>query len=127
MSGLPDLNFPAFHAEADRLRMLGHEVINPAEINADPSKGWNDCMRADIRELVTCDAIRLLPGWKKSRGATLEHHIATTLGMAVHADETIGVPPVATQQRPMSDREWAAQSAGLREGCTVHVPSVGSQ
>lgn len=26
----------------------------------------------------------------------------------------------------MSDREWSAQSAGLREGCTVHVPGVGS-
>lgn len=25
----------------------------------------------------------------------------------------------------MSDREWAAQPANLREGCTVHVPGVG--
>lgn len=27
--------------------------------------------------------------------------------------------------KPMSDREWAAQPANLREGCTVHVPGVG--
>ena len=35
MTGLPELNFPAFHAEAARLRAFGYEVINPAEINPD--------------------------------------------------------------------------------------------
>ena len=83
MSGYPELNFPAFHAEAARLRALGFEIINPAEINAGPSAGWVDCMRADIRELVTCDAICLLPGWMRSRGATLENTIAEQLGMTV--------------------------------------------
>lgn len=83
MTGLPDLNFPLFHAEAARLRQEGHQVINPAEINADPNMGWEACMRADIAQLVTCQAIALLPGWQDSRGATLEHHIATQLGMQV--------------------------------------------
>lgn len=83
MTGLPDLNFPLFHAEAQRLRATGHEVVNPAEINVDPTKGWEDCMRADIAELVTCQAIAMLPGWQNSRGATLEHHIATALGLRV--------------------------------------------
>ena len=51
-TGYPDLNFPAFHAAAARLRAAGHHVENPAEINADPSAEWLDCMRADIaREL----------------------------------------------------------------------------
>jgi hypothetical protein len=66
MTNLPDLNFPAFHAMAARLRAAGHEVKNPAEINPDPTAKWHDCMRADIRELVTCDAIAMLPGWKES-------------------------------------------------------------
>lgn len=83
MTGIVGLNFPAFHAETARLRALGHEVVNPAEINADPAKGWTECMRADIRELATCDAICLLPGFEKSRGATLERHIALELGMTV--------------------------------------------
>ena len=52
MTGLPELNFPAFHAEAARLRALGYEVVNPAEINVDPAAGWLACMRADIAQLV---------------------------------------------------------------------------
>ena len=81
MTGLPDLNFPAFHAAAVRLRGLGHTVINPAEINSNPDADWADCMRKDIAELVTCDAVALLLGWSNSRGATLERHIASALGM----------------------------------------------
>ncbi|AJG19046.1 DUF4406 domain-containing protein [Cupriavidus basilensis] len=89
MTGFPNLNFPAFHEAARRLRAAGHEVVNPAEINADPSTGWVECMRADIRELVTCDAIHLLPGWERSRGATLEVHIAKTLGFEVTTHEEV--------------------------------------
>lgn len=83
MSGLPELNFPAFHGEAAWLRAMGREVVNPAEINPNPTTRWEDCMRADIAQLVTCDGIHMLAGWEKSRGATLEHHIATALGMAI--------------------------------------------
>ena len=81
MTGLPELNFPAFHRHTAVLRGEGFHVENPAEINADPLAKWEDCMRADIAKLVTCDAILLLPGWEKSRGATLEAHIAKSLGL----------------------------------------------
>ncbi len=91
MTGYPDLNFPLFHAEAARLRSLGYEVVNPAEINADPAAEWHVCMRADIAHLVTCDGIALLPGWEKSRGATLELHIAQHLGMRVAPAQEITV------------------------------------
>jgi len=91
MTGLPDLNFPAFHAEAARLRALGYEVSNPAEINPDPTAGWEACMRADIAELVKCDGVALLPGWERSRGASLEAHIAHSLDMRlVYPGEQIG-------------------------------------
>lgn len=83
MTGMPDLNFPAFHGEACWLRAMGNEVVNPAEINADSSAKWEDCMRADIAQLVTCGRIHMLSGWEKSRGATLEHHIAVSLGMEI--------------------------------------------
>lgn len=83
MTGLPDLNFPAFHAEAARLRGLGWEVVNPAELNADPSAGLVACMRVDIAALMTCGAIALLPGYEDSKGASLELHIARRLGYSV--------------------------------------------
>jgi hypothetical protein len=83
MSGLPDLNFPAFHAAAAQLRADGIDVVNPAEINSNPSAGWNACMRADIAQLVTCDGVYLLPGWDKSRGARLEYRIAIALEMKI--------------------------------------------
>ena len=83
MTGRPELNFPAFHAAAAELRALGHHVENPAEINADPAAKWLDCMRADIARLVTCDAVHMLPGWEKSRGANVEHGLAVGLGLQV--------------------------------------------
>ena len=52
MTGKPLLNFPAFNAEADRLRALGYDVVNTAEINPDHSVPWATCMRDDIAQLV---------------------------------------------------------------------------
>lgn len=83
MTGYPELNFPAFHTAAAVLRADGHHVENPAEINADPKAQWLDCMRADIARLVTCDAVHMLPGREKSRGAKVEHGLAVGLGLKV--------------------------------------------
>jgi hypothetical protein len=82
MTGLPDLNFPAFQAAAARLRAEGLQVVNPAEIGA-AGMSWEACMRADIKALCDCDAIVLLPGWEASKGAHLELHLAHRLGMEV--------------------------------------------
>ena len=83
MTGLPDFNFPAFHAAAQDLRARGHHVVNPAEITPEGEKTWANCMRADIKALCDCDVIALLPGWEGSPGAHLELHIAHRIGMAV--------------------------------------------
>lgn len=83
MSGIPEHNFPAFNAEAARLRALGYEVVNPAEVNTDTSMTWHQCLREDIKHLCDCDALALLPGWEHSTGAHLELHIAHRLGMKI--------------------------------------------
>ncbi len=97
MSGYPDLNFPAFHAKAAELRAAGYVVINPAEINGGADElvacasmtpeelqaHWQKCMRKDITELCKCDGIAMLDGWTRSKGATLEHHVAKSLGLLV--------------------------------------------
>lgn len=85
MSNLPDLNFPAFNAAAAELRALGYTVINPAEKQDEgkPGMTWEDYMRQDIRLMMDCDAIHMLPNWKQSRGARLELLIAMELGFTV--------------------------------------------
>lgn len=83
MTGLPDFNFPAFNTEAERLRSEGCTVLNPADHGVIDGYDWRDYMRLDIAQLVTCDAIHLLRGWEKSKGATLELYIATQLGLLV--------------------------------------------
>lgn len=83
MSGLPDFNYPAFHAVAARLRSHGFTVINPAEIAPEQGHPWAWYMRRDIAELVKCHSIYLLPGWEASKGATLERHIAERIGMHI--------------------------------------------
>jgi hypothetical protein len=83
MSGLPELNFPAFHAAAATLRAKGLDVVNPAEIQAEYPGQWESCMKADIKALCDCDALVLLPGWERSKGAHLEVHVAHRLGMEI--------------------------------------------
>jgi hypothetical protein len=82
MTGLPELNYPAFHAEAKRLRRLGYEVINPAELSH-PGETRADCLRRDVLALVFCNTLALLPGWQDSAGAAMEICIARQTGMLI--------------------------------------------
>lgn len=87
MSGIAENNFPEFHRWAKDLRDRGFDVVSPAEI--EEAGTWEMCLRADLRELCTCDTIALMPGWENSKGAHLELHIAHRLGMVVmHLAET---------------------------------------
>lgn len=81
MTGYPDFNYPAFNAAAAQLRAAGIAAINPADHGVVPGAAWEDYLRSDLAQLATCESIYFLPGWSKSRGALLEHHIATALGM----------------------------------------------
>lgn len=83
MTDLEDYNYPAFNEAAERLRVRGHDAVNPAESEIDPDAEWHLHLRNAIGLLVTCDTIVLLHGWHRSKGARLEHHIALELGMAV--------------------------------------------
>lgn len=94
MTGMPDWNFPAFNAEAARLRALGYDVVNPAEINPDTTTHYNECLRHDLQALLTCDTIAMLDGWMDSNGAHLEMHIAHRVGIKVVEAKKIVEPAV---------------------------------
>lgn len=64
-------------AEAKRLlEKLGHTGVNPFDNGLRDEDPWEEHLAADIISLMECDAIYLLPGWEKSRGASLEYAIA---------------------------------------------------
>jgi hypothetical protein len=83
MTGLPEYNFPAFHAAADQLTAAGYEVLNPARRAVDPGRTWADYLRDGIRDVTDADGLALLDGWMASRGARLELTVATGLDMPV--------------------------------------------
>lgn len=87
MTGLPDLNFPAFNALAAELRAQGLHVENPAEHGVVEGATWADYMHFDLTRIATCEAVHLLPGWSKSKGARLEVRIAVDLGMELRYAE----------------------------------------
>ncbi|PZD95215.1 hypothetical protein DNH61_11690 [Paenibacillus sambharensis] len=82
MSGIKEYNYPAFRSTARDLRENGYKVINPAEIKP-IEQTWEGFMKADIKALMDCTTVVMLPGWESSKGAQLERHIAEALGMEI--------------------------------------------
>lgn len=104
MRGIPNFNFPAFHAAAAALRSQGHEVFNPAERDVErdgtdwgkavptgdlataQAKGFS--LRAALGDDLAyicseADAIALLPNWERSKGANVEKATAEALGLEI--------------------------------------------
>lgn len=105
MRGIPEFNFPAFHAATSRLRAEGHTVFSPAErdilvTGVDISKGnatgnnalaeqlhgfnLREALKDDLEFIcLHADAVALLPGWENSKGANAERATALALGLEV--------------------------------------------
>ena len=54
------------------------------EFNRDPKMlEWEDWLATDISWISVCDAICMLPKWRESKGAVVEHMVATALGLEI--------------------------------------------
>lgn len=82
MTGLPEFNYPAFHAAESELRAYGYEVLNPAHCPEQPN--WRGYMRHAIKQVSDADGIALLPDWEQSRGARVEFNLAIGMGLRAH-------------------------------------------
>jgi len=60
-------------------------VYNPMEFKE--RDAWEDYMRDGIAALVDSDAILMLAGWERSRGASLERLIAFELKIPIYYEE----------------------------------------
>lgn len=82
MTGIEDLNYPAFNHAAALLEQAGFKPINPARMEGrEDCTTWLDFMRAAVRDVADADGVALLPGWSNSRGARLELRLAGELGL----------------------------------------------
>jgi hypothetical protein len=100
MTGIPQFNYPAFIDAARVLRSEGFDVQSPAEmddpetakaamasVDGAPGSGsangetWGDFLARDVKLLVDdgIEAIVVLPGWARSRGARLETFVASRM------------------------------------------------
>lgn len=96
MTGLPDYNYAEFQRAAEVLRTQGYEVLNPADIDkvfdinpVTHPQTWQWYMRKAIAMLLEAEELVLLPGWQRSKGANLEHHLATQLQMPIRTIDVV--------------------------------------
>lgn len=92
MRGRREYNFPAFRQAAELLRLLGHEVVSPAEHDLehgfDPTRSIEEqdfdlraALTWDLQQVLAADAVVTLMGWEHSAGARAEVAAAHAAGI----------------------------------------------
>lgn len=127
MTGIPFHNIPAFNAMTADLRAAGFDVVSPVELDgaevealymADPTgigplgpgtETWGDFLARDVKQLVDdgIEAIVVLDGWERSKGARLETFVGSLVGLPVYTwGEWTGLVEVP---RLALFRAWSAE------------------
>jgi len=87
MTSIPEFNFPAFKTAARDIDEMGVSAVYCTAFGIPPApeeaRPWSDYLRDALRMMLNCNAVAVLPGWRESKGARLEVHVALELGMPV--------------------------------------------
>ncbi len=78
MSNNPNYELEFQHVE-DLLHEKGHIVINPVNLVSEDCTVWEDAMKADLVEMLRCDAVAVVHTCQPSKGQALEILIANQL------------------------------------------------
>lgn len=98
MTGIPEHNVPAFDRAAAALRGQGFAVVTPPDITRSLGRyvegigddgtiteaAYRFLVRHDFRALLECDAMAMLPGWRRSKGAKSEYLVGVQLGIPIY-------------------------------------------
>jgi len=135
MTGVKDLNVPAFNKYAKQLRNQGYKVFNPA---SDISNDRTESMKLDIRALTEAKVVFVMPGWVKSKGAMIECFIAQALSIPILDADTqrkvnvdLGIMPTPASNYPDEmeditvDKAWEwYESFVTNEDGSIDMPSL---
>ena len=84
VSGLPRREVARkFGMAAYEIALGDNTPVNPLDNGLKPERPWLLHMVVDIAMLARCDAICMLPDWRHSRGARIEHRIARLLRLRI--------------------------------------------
>lgn len=96
MTGLPELNYPAFFAAEARLIAAGFRVENPAINQLPPEAHYTDYLRLGLAQLLKTGGVAVLEDWWASTGARWEISTAGILHMPIRSvDEWIRLKEAA--------------------------------
>lgn len=80
-----------FQAAEEFVRACGHQPVNPmGDIDTDDPPAKEECMKADIADLLKCDAMLQIGDWAKSRGCMTELDVAQACGIKVFRIKEVG-------------------------------------
>lgn len=118
MTGLPEFNYPAFHAAKAELVAAGYLVLSPADNDDGQPHDWAWFMRKALAQLIRCDGVAVLPGSACSRGAHLEITVARALGMEVRpVSAWLTNNPTPEPGAPQQDGPTSQPSAPAEDEC----------
>lgn len=100
ISKLPQEEYTTAFGRAEAMLLdMDHEPVNPLKLPACESEdcapagsvkedgsflhSWQCYLKYDLKGMLDCDAIALLPGWRRSLGAQLELDVAKKVGLEI--------------------------------------------